>query len=147
MFSAFGLFRDLPCPEKESCIRPNCLFSHDPSVKEVPVVRVPVDTPKAASTPARASQAAATTPVAGSSRGVVATPRSVPAKRPVGHVLPAVGSSNGQSGEPPKKFQRVGTTSHKPSAAAASSIGAVSSHDLCLAVSLTARRMARQFYV
>ena len=31
MFSGAGLFKAITCPEKETCVLPNCIFSHQPS--------------------------------------------------------------------------------------------------------------------
>jgi hypothetical protein len=31
MFSPLGLFRNLPCPQLDTCTRQNCLYSHSPN--------------------------------------------------------------------------------------------------------------------
>ncbi|KAH9853502.1 Rexo1 protein [Lenzites betulinus] len=101
MFPTLKLFQSLPCPEKPHCTRSNCLFSHRPDLNHIPVTPVPVDTPK----PTHSSPSKQPPPVA-----AVAS-ASIPAKRSVGSpLLRTAGPSNGTStGEPPTKFQRVGT--------------------------------------
>ena len=153
MFSALGLFQGLPCPEKGRCQRPNCLFSHSPEVKEIPVVCVPVDASESrtAATKTIASSSSSSepsaTPRAASSRNVATPPGSVPTKRPIGSPLRV---PNGAPGEPPKKLQRVGTAA-RPSAVSSSSIGTVRLHD-CYSFpppmfTMIAFRMARHFCV
>ncbi|KAI0773440.1 Rexo1 protein [Irpex lacteus] len=116
MFSTIGLFSKLPCPEKETCKRPNCLFSHSPDVKQVPTVRVPVGAPKASSSK---SVPVHSQPSPSSSKIKTSVPNAsvVPAKRP-GQLI-----SNGVAAEPPRKLLKVGPTS-KPVAQPSSSVGA-----------------------
>lgn len=105
MFPTLGLFQRLPCPEKQSCERPNCLFSHSPDVTQVPTVAIPVDAPKPAAPPQ-------VQPVASSSSIPVKakTTHVVPVKRPIGSPFRTASPNNGfSSREPPSKLQRVGT--------------------------------------
>ncbi|TBU32802.1 Rexo1 protein [Dichomitus squalens] len=103
MFSTLGLFQTLPCPEKEHCARPNCLFSHRPDLIQFPVTPVPVDVPRVSSSTTHGSRLSAPEPTAGSST-------SIPAKRSISSPLRAAGVSNViPSSEPPTKFQRTGT--------------------------------------
>ena len=120
MFPTLSLFQKLPCPEKQSCQRPNCLFSHSPDITQVPTVPIPVDAPKPV-----ASQ---TQPIPSSSKIPAQAKNShvVPAKRPVSSPLRAAGPSNGTpSREPPSKLQRVGT-SQRPAAVSTMSYTSVS---------------------
>jgi hypothetical protein len=114
MFSSLRLFKSLPCPQvgSDSCLRPNCPFSHDLSVK-APKYDVPYDVPATVPTK-RPAPAPSASPVAsrpGSSTGPNA-PYASSSK-------PATPSG------PPTKFQRVGPTS-RPVAVATATQTAVS---------------------
>lgn len=104
MFSSLGLFQTLPCPEKDHCDRPNCLFSHRPDLSQFPVTPVPVDVrrPSSESSPTGSKRSPASTR---------SSPAScIPAKRSVSSPLRAIAPSNGNpTSEPPTKFQRTGT--------------------------------------
>ncbi|KAI0347258.1 ribonuclease H-like protein [Trametopsis cervina] len=115
MFSTLGLFDKLPCPEKDQCKRPNCVFSHSPDVKHVPTAHVPVDVPKPV-----ASSSKVTPPEAASGSKVVARPSVIPAKRPVTSTLAR--ANNGAPAEPPRKLQKVGSTA-RPVAVPSSYVG------------------------
>ena len=130
MFPTAGLFQKLPCPEKQSCKRTNCLFNHSTHVKEVLTVHIPVETPKA--TPS-SSKSAAQQPIASTSRATPQShvpPPSIPAKRAISSPLRTAGASNGLTGEPPKKLQRIGTA-QKATAKPTLSVAAVRSVHLC----------------
>ena len=113
MFATAGLFSKLPCPEKERCKRPNCLFSHSPDVKEIPTVRVEVDAPKASSS----KSVAGPSPSSSKIKPNTSTTTLIPAKRPT------VISNEGPS-EPPRKLLKVGPAS-KPAALPSASVAAV----------------------
>ena len=113
MFATAGLFSKLPCPEKERCKRPNCLFSHSPDVKEIPTVRVEVDAPKASSS----KSVAGPSPSSSKIKSNTSTTTLIPAKRPT--VI-----SNGGPSEPPRKLLKVGPAS-KPAALPSASVAAV----------------------
>ena len=79
MFATLGLFSSLPCPERSSCSRPNCLFSHSADIPPQRQLVLPKPTP-AKPTPAEPK------------------PTLVPAKRPTAPSTPP---------EPPRKLQKV----------------------------------------
>ncbi|PPQ68000.1 hypothetical protein CVT26_007363 [Gymnopilus dilepis] len=79
MFATLGLFSSLPCPERPSCSRPNCLFSHSADIPPQRQLVLPKPTP-AKPTPAEPK------------------PTLVPAKRPTAPSTPP---------EPPRKLQKV----------------------------------------
>ncbi|KAI0081741.1 ribonuclease H-like protein [Panus rudis PR-1116 ss-1] len=110
MFPTLGLFQKLPCPEKDSCQRVNCIFSHDPNLPPPPTIKIPVEAaikpvaPGASTT--SSSKPATTTPIPKTSfphKSVVP-----PHKRPL--ATSSVGAEHGSTSEPPKKLQRVGPT-------------------------------------
>lgn len=99
MFSSRGLFQGLACPNKESCNRPHCLFSHAKDIPPPPSLSIPVDTPKANSSIIKPSIAS------------TSAIKTVSVKRPIAH-SPVPGSGvevrNGSSsGEPPRKLQKL----------------------------------------
>lgn len=101
MFPAKGLFAALPCPDKEFCRRPTCLFSHDPNAKEVQLVHIPVDLPKET---LAASSSSAVQPK---------TAALAPNKRPLSSQAAGSSTSSNASpapSEPPRKLQRTGPT-------------------------------------
>ena len=107
MFSSLGLFQTLPCPDKQHCNRPSCLFSHRPDLTQFPVTPVPVDIhpPSSESTSAESKHS---TPNSKPTRTSSAS--SIPAKRSLSSPLRASSTSNGNpASEPPSKFQRTGT--------------------------------------
>lgn len=124
MFSSLGLFQSLPCPEKSTCKRPGCIFSHLPDVTHIPTVPVPVDIPSTPSTSKPVNVAAAATTATAStsySQRVVGS-ASIPAKRPLSPPLRRAAGSNDSSStlsaiEPPRKLQKTGL-SKKPVATA-----------------------------
>lgn len=100
MFPVKGLFAALPCPDKQACRRPVCLFSHDQNANETQLVHIPVDAPKE-------------TPASSSTLVQPRTRSSVPNKRPLTSSLAASSSSTNVStvaAEPPRKLQRTGPT-------------------------------------
>ncbi|KAJ4478215.1 hypothetical protein J3R30DRAFT_2877546 [Lentinula aciculospora] len=102
MFSTLGLFENLQCPERDSCKRPNCIFSHKASSDLPPPtsLQIPVDEPKVASfssDPKPIVQA-----------GQIKT---VPAKRTVNSSpILAPSSSASTPNEPPRKLQKLDST-------------------------------------
>ncbi|KZT74357.1 ribonuclease H-like protein [Daedalea quercina L-15889] len=96
MFPAQGLFATLPCPDRQSCHRSSCPFSHDPNAKEDLSVLIPVDAPK---------QAPVSSPVV--QQKPVA---SVPAKRPISSAAgpSKIENASISASEPPRKLQRTG---------------------------------------
>ncbi|KZT20361.1 ribonuclease H-like protein [Neolentinus lepideus HHB14362 ss-1] len=100
MFSLLGLFQKLPCPDRNNCKRPRCLFSHRPDASETLSLSIPLDGPKTAPTP-------------GPSTSAGETKSTVPAKRPaLSQADPAWrpgSTSNGNAAlEPPRKLQKTG---------------------------------------
>ena len=90
MFSTLGLFRNLPCPHRETCTRRNCLYSHAETTPDPrPLILVQIKAP-----------------VASTSRAItqVKPPEIVPAKRP------AISPVKTSFPEPPRKVQKVGLT-------------------------------------
>lgn len=79
MFAPQGLFKSLACPDRGTCNRPHCLYSH---ASNIPPTRLPQFIVKA---PPPITQAA------------------IPIKRPV------VQTTLTPTPEPPRKFQKVGT--------------------------------------
>ncbi|GBE79712.1 ribonuclease H-like protein [Sparassis latifolia] len=102
MFPTLGLFSKLPCPEKQSCRRVNCLYTHDPDVVYQSPITIVVDvapTPPSEQPP----------PSSSSQHAQKAFPSILPAKRSVSSPLHAVaGSSDASNQEPPRKLQRTG---------------------------------------
>ncbi|GAW07161.1 rexo1 protein [Lentinula edodes] len=99
MFSTLGLFANLQCPQRDSCTRPNCLFSHNASSDLPPPItlRIPVDEPKVASTSSLPSPVSQAEQV-----------KTVPAKRTVNSSpLRATGSPTLTPNEPPRKLQKL----------------------------------------
>lgn len=99
MFSTLGLFANLQCPQRDSCTRPNCLFSHNASSDLPPPItlRIPVDEPKVASTSSLPSPLSQTQQA-----------KTVPAKRTVNSSpLRATGSPTLTPNEPPRKLQKL----------------------------------------
>ena len=80
MFTHQGLFKSLACPDRDTCNRPHCLYSH---ASNIPPTRLPQFIVKA---PPPIIQAA------------------IPIKRPV------VQTASPPTPEPPRKFQKVGTS-------------------------------------
>lgn len=81
MFTHQGLFKSLACPDRDTCNRPHCLYSH---ASNIPPARLPQFIVKA---PPPITQAA------------------IPIKRPV-----VLTTSPPTTSEPPRKFQKVGTS-------------------------------------
>ena len=82
MFTHQGLFKSLACPDRDTCNRPHCLYSH---ASNIPPTRLPQFIVKAPpiTTPSQAA---------------------IPIKRPV------VRTTSPPTPEPPRKFQKVGTS-------------------------------------
>jgi RNA exonuclease 1 len=116
MFSTLGLFHKLPCPDKQNCTRPQCIFSHDPSAAPSPSLIIPVQEPKQSPSSAKPTNNNLTIP----------TKRSVPQSSAL-----AAGLRNGSPiGEPPRKLQKLGPTQKQASAPSTSytSVSAISPH-------------------
>ena len=92
MFSNLALFKGLACPDRGSCSRSYCLYSHSPNVPQPRALILPVPSTSSLS------------PDKGKG---LEKPKSsvVPAKRPA-IASPAKGSPG--SAEPPRKTQKVG---------------------------------------
>ncbi|KAH9482740.1 RNA exonuclease 1-like protein [Psilocybe cubensis] len=105
MFATTGLFRNLACPERDTCTRQNCLFSHSSDVPPPkPLVKqaTPVPTTIRSSTPSTSgisSKFSSTSDLHGSN------PHVVPAKRPA---LASPTKMIPNIAEPPRKLQKVG---------------------------------------
>jgi hypothetical protein len=100
MFPSLRLFHNLACPNKNSCTRPTCLFSHRPDLLPPPSLVVPFE----------------------ESKPSASTSTTVPAKRPIANSPLSTGSP---IGEPPRKLQKLGST-QKQVAAPSTSYTAVS---------------------
>jgi hypothetical protein len=114
MFTTLGLFQNIACPDRNSCTRTTCIFSHFP-VADLPPQQslfIPVDEPKASTSSARPTNDNAT----------------IPSKRPVANSpLRGAGLNNGDPiGEPPRKVQRLGSTQRQVSTPSTSSYTNVS---------------------
>lgn len=92
MFSNLGLFKGLACPDRGSCSRLHCLYSHSPNVPQPRALILPVP---------------ATSSLSLEKGKGLEKPKSsvVPAKRPA--VASASKGSPGST-EPPRKTQKVG---------------------------------------
>jgi len=92
MFSTFGLFQSLSCPQRINCNRPSCIFAHGSDLPSSPSLDIPVHQPKL-------------------------QPVTVPSKRPIHNLVqrPTSGPS-----EPPAQRRKVGT-SQNPAAVPATS--------------------------
>jgi RNA exonuclease 1 len=92
MFSNLALFKGLACPDRGSCSRSHCLYSHSPNVPQPRALILPVPSTSSLS------------PDKGKG---LEKPKSsvVPAKRPA-IASPAKGSPG--PAEPPRKTQKVG---------------------------------------
>ncbi|TFK43452.1 ribonuclease H-like domain-containing protein [Crucibulum laeve] len=99
MFSSLRLFQNVSCPEKQNCKRPHCIFSHRTDLPPPPPLNIPIEQPKPA--PADPPKRSPVKP----SNGVV-----VPAKRPISTTLSRGPLSAGPSSEPPRKLQKVGSS-------------------------------------
>ena len=80
MFTHQGLFKSLACPDRDTCNRPHCLYSHASNILPARLPQFVVKAPP---------------PV---------TPVAVPIKRPV------VRTTSPPTPEPPRKLQKVGTS-------------------------------------
>lgn len=93
MFTTAGLFKDLACPERDTCTRPQCIYSH---LSNIPP-------PKPLGKPAFTSPQSASGTSSGLPRDT-AKESVIPAKRPAivspSKLLPV-------SAEPPRKVQKV----------------------------------------
>lgn len=107
MFSSHGLFKLTPCPERERCKRPQCIFSHSPDAKYQDLPTVPVLKAKAG--PSHSLEGPSEKP---STSKLNTTSTSVPAKRPAS-TFKSFASSSGSSlqNEPPKKVQKTAASS------------------------------------
>ncbi|KAF5390620.1 hypothetical protein D9757_002712 [Collybiopsis confluens] len=86
MFSPLGLFRSLPCPERDSCTRLQCVFSHKPpeELPRPPSLTIPVEEAK-----------------------------TVPAKRLISSPLPTPKTPSSIPVEPPRKLQKLDSPQNK----------------------------------
>lgn len=109
MFSSLRLFQNLVCPERDSCQRPQCIFSHRTDLPQPDPLIIPRDV------------------VINS--GPVLEPSLVPTKRPVPSPARNAQTSSPQPAEPPRKFQRTGPT-QKPVAVPSDSRPTVSATKL-----------------
>ena len=106
MFTHQGLFKSLACPDRDSCNRPHCLYSHAPNIP-----------------PARLPQFIVKVPPP-----ITVTQAAIPIKRPV------VQNTSLPTPEPPRKFQKVGT-SQRPLAVPSAShsvVGFINIYIYCL---------------
>jgi RNA exonuclease 1 len=106
MFPTLRLFHNLACPDKNSCTRPTCLFSHRPDLPPPLSLIVPFEESKPSPSPSNNDGA------------------TVPAKRPVANSPLSNGSP---IGEPPRKLQKLGSTQKQVAASSTSytSVGAM----------------------
>ncbi|KAJ3970559.1 hypothetical protein EV361DRAFT_915324 [Lentinula raphanica] len=98
MFSTLGLFSNLQCPQKDSCTRSNCLFSHKDSsqLPPPPTLHIPVDESNVA------SSSSSSTPIQAEQAKTVPAKRTVtssPTRTPIGRASTPV--------EPPRKLQKL----------------------------------------
>lgn len=94
MFSSLGLFQSLPCPERNNCNRPSCIFSHSLDLSSHHSLSILVQ--KAQSLPQTSSADVVT--------------RAVPSKRPFHNIAQGPSSSsNAALSGPPTQRLRVGT--------------------------------------
>src|SRR6267154_2161544 len=108
MFSTFGFFQSLPCPQRNNCNRPSCVFSHSPDLLYHPTLNIPVQEPKVQPSPNQSDSVSDALP-------------AVPSKRPFHNLAQGTpSSSNGPSSEPPTQRLRVGIA-QKPVAVPAAS--------------------------
>ena len=108
MFSSSGLFNSVPCPDKDRCKRPKCIFSHSPDAKYQGIPQIPVSKPVAG--PSNISSQ----PSPSGSRSVknVIVTSSVPAKRPASTFKSYASSSTSPlTNEPPRKAQKTSLAS------------------------------------
>jgi hypothetical protein len=97
MFTTLNLFQTLRCPERSTCSRKNCLFSHAKDIPAPSTLIIPVRLDKEPGGDKSATSSNTTPKV---------TPTS--AKRPApSSPSPATSSA----AEPPRKLQKVGTSS------------------------------------
>ncbi|KAF7301748.1 Exonuclease domain-containing protein [Mycena indigotica] len=82
MFSTLKLFQ-VPCPDARTCIRPNCLFSHNSSIPTPPGLSIPIEQPTTTQPPPPRPSTSST----------------IPAKRPL--------STPSSPNEPPRKNLKV----------------------------------------
>ncbi|KAF8525311.1 ribonuclease H-like protein [Gautieria morchelliformis] len=113
MFSRRGLFGSIPCPERTTCTRNPCLFSHQQGLADPSAVRVP------AATPPKSILVAATPPKSIlKSTPAASSDVSVPAKRALAAspATPAARQQPTPTSEPPRKIQRLAYKSAQPAA-------------------------------
>ncbi|KAJ3799102.1 Rexo1 protein [Lentinula aff. detonsa] len=112
MFSTLGLFASLQCPQRDSCTRLNCIFSHKDSLDLPPptTLHIPVDEPKVSSSSS-----------AGSPIPQVEQVKTVPAKRTVtSSPLRLPNSRVSTPTEPPRKLQKLDSSQKRATQAPAS---------------------------
>ena len=80
MFTHQGLFKSLACPDRDACNRPHCLYSHASNISPTKLPQFIVKAPPP----------------------IIQT--AIPIKRPV------VQTTSLPTSEPPRKFQKVGTS-------------------------------------
>lgn len=96
MFANLGLFKNLSCPQSESCTRINCPFSHSQNIPP----------PKQLNLLPQSQNPAKTTPASVIRKAPESAPL-VPAKRPA---VPSPQKPLPLSQGPPRKLQKVGTS-------------------------------------
>lgn len=117
MFSSrrLGLFDSIPCPEKSTCTRNPCLFSHQEGLADPTAIHIPVVATTARST---SSQSGSGTPAKSilKSKPRLSSDVSVPAKRMFSSTSSLSSESPGTplaiqqaspTSEPPRKIQRL----------------------------------------
>ena len=114
MFSSHGLFSSTPCPDRDRCKRPQCIFSHSPDAKYQDLPTIPVSKPVAGPSNSSKVSYANTSVSKGISASMTAT-ATVPAKRPASAIKSYASTSNTSlSNEPPKKVQKTAASSQAP---------------------------------
>ncbi|KII95095.1 hypothetical protein PLICRDRAFT_149506 [Plicaturopsis crispa FD-325 SS-3] len=102
MFSSLGLFQEVPCPERQTCRRPRCIFSHRTDLPPAPALNIPIHEP---------SQQ----PVASTSQiqpaGPSSRPMTIPSKRAIvnQHRVASPSNNGSPTSEPPRKLQKTGS--------------------------------------
>lgn len=126
MFSSLGLFQNIACPDKNTCSRPHCIFSHRTDLPPPPELYVPVE----------------------ESKVTASFPRpSIPAKRSVAHSPHyTAGKYNGSPlEEPPRKQQKVDSV-QKKSTVSSTSYTSVCAIILPYSVCLLLYKFRREFH-
>lgn len=134
MFSSLGLFHNVPCPQRNSCARPNCLFSHNPHVKEQQI-SVSYDEQHPVAGPSVPTPAVSSSPASALPRPVVPAKRPQPA--PSAHASSKNSSGTSTPTEPPRKIVKTAFGARPIALPAASTVGHNTSYMSIVFVSLT----------